>query len=242
MLFRGPQGRPKEPQAARERSCDVIDHHQGAAQIAPAQPHGAPVSALLGALARDWPAEELTLGELAAALGQRGFGVLIVLFALPNLLPFYLPGLSTAAGLPMMVVAAQLALGQARPALPGFVARRRLRRDTLRRVTARAMPWLLRVERMVRPRPSAVTSASGERLVGLWVLLLGLVVILPTPLTNAPPAIACLIMAMGVMENDSVTIATGAALGLAAAALSLTILVTLGWALLAGFNHLIGSP
>ncbi|WP_203075175.1 exopolysaccharide biosynthesis protein [Falsiroseomonas ponticola] len=201
-----------------------------------------PVSALLDSLARDWPTETLTLGDLAAALGQRGFGVLIVIFALPNLLPFYLPGLSTVAGLPMMLVAAQLAAGRPRPALPGFVARRRLSRDALRQVTARAMPWMLRVERMVRPRPSALTSRNGERLVGLWVLLLGLVVILPTPLTNGPPALACLIMAMGVMENDTVTITAGAVLGLLAAALSLTLLVTLGWALLAGVNHLIGSP
>ncbi|SFK24217.1 exopolysaccharide biosynthesis protein [Falsiroseomonas stagni] len=201
-----------------------------------------PVSVLLDRLARDWPTDTLTLGDLAAALGQRGFGVLIVIFALPNLLPFYLPGLSTAAGLPMMLVAAQLAAGRPRPALPGFVARRQLRRDTLRRITARAMPWLLRVERMVRPRPSALTSATGERLVGLWVMMLGLVVILPTPLTNGPPALACLIMAMGVMENDTATITAGAVLGLVAAALSLTLLVTLGWALLAGFNHLIGSP
>jgi hypothetical protein len=210
--------------------------------MSPAEPHGVPVSVLLADLARDWPTETLTLGDLAAALGQRGFGVLIVIFALPNLLPFYLPGLSTVAGLPMMVVAAQLAAGRHRPALPGFVARRRLRRDTLRQVTARAMPWLLRVERMVRPRPSALTSATGERVVGLWVMLLGLVIILPTPLTNGPPALACLIMAMGVMENDTATITIGAVLGLVGAAFSLTLLVTLGWALLAGFNHLIGSP
>ncbi len=193
-------------------------------------------------MARDWPSETLTLGDLAAALGQRGFGVLVVIFALPNLLPFYLPGLSTVVGLPMMLVAAQLALGRTRPALPGFVARRRLRRDTLRLVTARAMPWLLRVERMVRPRPSALAGARGERLVGAWVFILGLVIILPTPLTNGPPALACLILAMGLMENDSLTIALGALLGLLAAALSLTILASIGWALLAGLNHLIGSP
>lgn len=168
--------------------------------------------------------------------------MLIVLFALPNLLPFYLPGLSTVAGLPMMLVAAQLAAGRPGPTLPRFIAGRRLRRDTLRRATTRAMPWLLRVERMAHPRPSALTSATGERVVGLWVLLLGLVVILPTPFTNAPPALACLIMAIGVVENDSVTIALGAVLGLLAAALSLTILASIGLALLATFNHLIGSP
>jgi hypothetical protein len=203
---------------------------------------GVPVSALLSAIARDWPREEVTLGELAAALGPRGFGVLIILFALPNLLPFYLPGLSTVAGLPMMLVAAQLAAGRPRPMLPGFIGRRRLSRATLRRMTAGAMPWLLRVERMVRPRPSALTGARGERLVGAWILLLGLVVILPTPFTNAPPALACLIMAMGVMEEDTRTILLGAALGLLAAALSLVILVSVGWVLLAGLHQLIGSP
>lgn len=184
----------------------------------------------------------MTLGELASALGQRGFGVLIILFALPNLVPFYLPGLSTLAGVPMFVVCAQLALGMPTPVLPGFIARRRITRARLRVLVLKASPWLLRVERMVRPRPSRLTSPFGERLIGAYGLLLSAIVVLPTPLTNGPPALACLIMAMGMTENDSVTISAGAALGLGAAVFSLALLYSFGWALLAGFNHLIGLP
>ena len=208
----------------------------------PAALHAVPVSALLTRIAQDWPRDHLTLAELASALGQRGFGVLIVLFALPNLVPFYLPGLSTVAGVPMLILCAQLALGLPTPRLPGFIARRTISRARLRVLVLKALPWLLRVERMVRPRPSRLTSPLGERAIGAYGILLSAIVILPTPLTNGPPALACLIMAMGMTENDSVTISAGAALGVGAAVVSLTILYSFGWALLAGFNQLIGSP
>ena len=53
-----------------------------------------PVSSLMLHLARDWPAERITLGEMIHAFGTRGYGLLIILFAIPNLIPIYIPGWS----------------------------------------------------------------------------------------------------------------------------------------------------
>jgi hypothetical protein len=202
----------------------------------------APVSELVLGIARSWPADRLTLGELMEALGQRGYGVLIVLFALPNLLPVYIPGLSPIFGFPLMIICAQLALGLPSPRLPGLLTRRSMRRSDLQLIAEKALPWLRRVERFVKPRPSVVTTRTGERLVGVWGVLLCCIVVVPLPLTNGPPSLACLIMAIGLMEEDTITILIGAAFGVFAAILGLSIIGSVSWVLVAGFAWLFGAP
>jgi hypothetical protein len=107
-------------------------------------------------------------------------------------------------------------------------------------IAEKSLPWLRRVERWVRPRPSAVTSRLGERLVGAYGVWLASIVIIPLPFTNGPPSLACLIMAIGVMEEDSITILAGAAFGVFASFVGLSIIGSVGWMLMAGFNWLFG--
>ena len=189
---------------------------------------------------RTWPTDRLTFGELIEALGQRGYGALIVLLALPNLLPFWVPFLSPLVGVPMFIVCAQLAFGRTTPRLPDMVARRSMRGVALLGMIQKASPWLRRVERFVKPRPSFLTTRTGERLVGAWCMVLAAIVVLPTPLTNGPPALACLVMALGMLEEDGVVILVGAAFGLLAAAFSLSVIGSLGWALFGGLGLIFG--
>ncbi|WP_237213800.1 exopolysaccharide biosynthesis protein [Falsiroseomonas oryziterrae] len=204
--------------------------------------HAVPVSELVSGIASSWPSDRVTLGALIEALGHRGYGVLIVLFALPNLLPIYIPGLSPIFGIPLMIICAQLAWGLPAPRLPAFLMRRSMRRNDLRLIAEKALPWLQRVERYVKPRPSFVTSRLGERLIGAYGVWLATIVIVPLPFTNGPPSLACLIMAIGVMEEDTVTIIAGALFGVFASFLGLSIIGTLFWVLVAGFNWLFGLP
>jgi hypothetical protein len=220
----------------------TIEGLREATHAAHADAHPIPVSDLVCGIARSWPRERVSLGELMEALGQRGYGVLIVLFALPNLLPIYIPGLSPIFGIPLMIICAQLACGLPAPRLPAFLRRRSMRRCDLQLIAEKALPWLRRVERWVRPRPSIVTSSLGERLVGAWGVLLSLVIIVPLPFTNGPPSLACLIMAIGLMEEDTVTILGGALFGIFAACIGLSIIGSVGWILAAGFTWLVGLP
>jgi len=50
---------------------------------------------------------EASLGSLRDALGDRGFGVLLFIFALPNLIPVNIPLLSAVLGAPLVLLAAQ---------------------------------------------------------------------------------------------------------------------------------------
>lgn len=224
---------------AEERTIEGL---REAPHATSAQAHAIPVSELVLGIAETWPKDRVSLGELMVALGQRGYGVLIVLFALPNLLPIYIPGLSPIFGVPLLIICAQLAYGLRTPCLPGFLTRRSMRRTDLVMIADKALPWLRRVERWVRPRPSVVTSWVAERMIGLYGVLLAAVVIVPLPFTNGPPSLACLIMAIGVMEEDTLTILAGAAFGIFAIFLGLSIIGSVGWILMAAFSWLVSLP
>jgi len=115
-------------------------------------------AALQAAVAGD-PAARITLGELVEALQARGYGLLLFLFAVPNLTPGpSLPGFSTIFAVPLALVAIQMALGVAHPRLPGFLARLGISRGRAQRVVAAAAPLLARGE-----KPSGLPHARLRR-------------------------------------------------------------------------------
>jgi hypothetical protein len=226
--------------AEREGETRVPDGLTDAGPVLAVEHDHLPVSQLIRHIAADWPRERLTLGELIQAVGMRGFGILIVLFAIPNLLPIYIPGLSPIFGVPLLIVCLQLALGYSAPRLPGFLTSRSMKRSDLLAISQKAAPWLERIERVVKPRPSWLTGRNGERLIGLFGVFLASIVIVPLPFTNGPPSLACAIMAIGLMEEDSLTIAGGALFGVFAAALGLSIIGSVSYLFLAAFSWLFG--
>lgn len=203
--------------------------HGTSGQVGDEDAH-APASELILSVARAWPQDRITMGELMQAFGMRSYGLLIVLFALPNLLPVYIPGLSPIFGVPLGIVCLQLALGYPTPRLPAFLTNRSMRRSDLEMIALKAQRWLRRIERFVKPRPSVLTGRVAERAIGAYGALLALIVIVPLPFTNGPPSLACAIMAIGMMEEDSLTISAGIVVGLFGAALGISIIGTV-WVL-----------
>jgi len=208
-------------------------------RIAEARAH-APASELILTVARAWPEPRITMGELIEAFGMRSYGLLIVLFALPNLLPIYIPGLSPIFGVPLCIICVQLALGYPSPRLPAFLTRRSMRRSDLEMIAEKAQRWLRLIERYVKPRPSMITGRTAERFVGAYGAALSLIVIVPLPFTNGPPSLACAVMAIGVMEEDSLTIIAGALVGIGATLLSLSIFGAVWWMLAQALQWMFG--
>jgi hypothetical protein len=149
------------------------------------------------------PADELLpLGEVFVGLGRRSFGMLLFVSILPAFVP--IPGFAGAASGPFVVlIGLQLLVGLRQPWLPAFAARRGPRRATMGRFRDRVSPLLRRLERVVRPRQPAVldhrlaSAFSGLQLVGLGILLL-----LPIPLTNYLFAFVLLLFALALIERD----------------------------------------
>lgn len=175
-----------------------------------AAPVGAPdqrLSQVLSQIAADESRETISLGDLLAALQDRAFGALMIIFAFPNILPSP-PGLAGLLGLPLVILSAQMMMGR-RPWLPAFIARRSLPRARLEALFTRATPWLARAERLLRHRLAVLTSEPAQRAIGLVCLIVSLVLILPVPFGNTLPSVAICLFALGVLERDGLWVIGG---------------------------------
>ncbi len=178
-----------------------------------ATPRHASASTLLNGLVESSDTPELTLGDILAALEDRAFGLVLLIFALPNCFPGP-PGLGSVLGLPCMLFGAQMMLGRRRPWMPAFITRRRIRRRDLAAVLNKATPWILRLERLCRPRLTWLTSPISERWLGAVVVVLAICIAIPLPMTNLIPAVGIFLMALGLLQEDGVAAIVGLLVGL----------------------------
>jgi len=111
-------------------------------------------------------------------------------------------------------------LGLPRPWLPQSLLRRPLRRQEFARITHRILPWLLRLERLLKPRLPALTSLWAERAIGLFAFVLAIMLALPIPFTGIPLGAALALMGIGLLERDGLVLMAGAAAGALAVAYS----------------------
>jgi hypothetical protein len=193
---------------------------------------GPPISRIVAEVALRCPGEDITLGEMAEAFGDRAFGLLILLLCLPSLLPL----MASVFGLPMLILGLQMGMGRRVPKLPGFIARRSIRRGDLLRLSGASSKWLRRIEQYVRPRPGFFTSPIGDRLFGWLTAYVAIMLILPGPGTNGPPAFGNIVMALGLVEHDSKVIGLGMAVTLAGCIFATVVLALLGWGVAAALG------
>lgn len=202
------------------------------------QPHEATLSAILRDTLADG-SEQITIGDLVDAFGPRAFGAILFAFSIPNLLPLP-PGSSTFLSIPLLIIAPQLVIGVQTLWLPKALDNRGVKRADLARMFGRILPKLERVERLTAPRLGLVFGPVGDRLIGLVILLLSLVLVLPIPFGNLLPAAAIAALSLGMTQRDGVLVLFGYGITTA----SVVVLFLSARAVVAAFNqllHLIGA-
>lgn len=189
-----------------------------------ADPHateapGAPVGLveILRALAGDESRERISVGDLLCAMGDRAFGALMLVFALPNIVPTP-PGTSAITGAPLVLLSAQLFAGKT-PWLPRFISDRSLAREDFARVVEKIVPILLWVQKLLKPRMEGLLSPASERVIGLICLLLAVILALPIPLGNILPAVAICCFAFAILERDGLFTLLGGLLSVVSVAI-----------------------
>lgn len=186
----------------------------GPSEVIPADnsPRPDKTSVLLNRLVSELDGERVTVDHIVRELRRRSFGGLFILLAAFGLLP----GLSFFAGLAMLLPAVQMVLGFRAPRLPGFIRRRELDVSGFSTLVRRIIPWVERLERFVKPRWLWLTLLPVPNLIGVAVIGLALVIMLPLPFSNLPPAIAMFCLSIGLLERDGMMIAIGLLVGLLA--------------------------
>jgi hypothetical protein len=175
--------------------------------IAPPLEAKTTLSDLLLALAARTDRDRVSIQDLLLALGDRALGALIFLFAFPNVLPLP-PGTSFILGAPLVFLVGQLMLSKP-PWLPQFIGKRSMTRQDFAALVARIVPWLVRAEKLLKPRLQVLTSEVMERVIGALCLVLATLLVLPIPFGNMLPALAISFMALGLLERDGVWVVIG---------------------------------
>jgi hypothetical protein len=176
--------------------------------------HPRSASAVLRSVIEAAEGETITLRQILEAFGERAFGFVLILFSLPNCVPAP-PGLAGVVGTPVLLFGIQMLLGHRRPWLPDFILRRTVSVATFRRLIDLAEPKMQRLEAFCKPRHTWLFSSVGDRMIGLFAILVAVSVLIPFPGTNFPPSIALVIVSIAVMEEDGLLLVGGALIGFA---------------------------
>ncbi|MCA0942948.1 exopolysaccharide biosynthesis protein [Salipiger pacificus] len=171
-------------------------------------------------------AERVSIGDLLTLLAGRSGAALMLVFALPNVVPMP-PGVSGLLGWPLVYLSWQLMLRRP-PWLPRIILERSTSAAGFRALIARVVPLLERAERLLRPRLPLMTTPLAMRAAGAVCLGLSVILLLPIPLGNMLPALAIGLFALGLLERDGLCLL----LGFAVAGLSVALVWGVLWTLL----------
>jgi hypothetical protein len=155
--------------------------------------------------------EGLNVGDIRDRLDERAYGLMILILALPCLVPG-LPGAQIIA-IPIFLLALQLALGRKEPWLPGWFLRARAKQEWLASIAGFASKRLAWTQAVARPRLQFLATGFGERIAALVLALAAVTIMLP--ITNTIPSLAVTLMAIGFLQRDGVFVGAGALIALA---------------------------
>jgi hypothetical protein len=153
-----------------------------------------------------------TLGDVIDRLDERAFGLLLLLLGLPCAVPFVyvLPQIIS---LPILALAAQMALGRKTPWLPDRFRRRTFPIRAFKDVIDKSERYVGWVERFAHPRLRPVTGHGGARFVGAILLIPAFSILVPLPGTNAVPGMGISVAALGLIERDGILVILGLLIG-----------------------------
>ncbi len=188
--------------------------------------------------------ERVTLKQLLELIGEQGMLLFVTFLMVPFLLPVSIPGVSTVFSLVVILVGVGVTLNRV-PWLPARLMNRSFATETLVAALERGAKMMERVDKIIRPRlPLLTHGATINRLNGLMLIVSGILLIFPLggiPLSNTLPAIAVVLLSVGMIQRDGFFIV----LGYLAVFISIAYFIGLGVLVISiggeGFRRLLGS-
>ncbi len=177
----------------------------------------------------------VVLGEVLDRAGDRGYGFLLILLAIPAFIPVLPPGTSGVLGALMTLVALQMLLGLKQPWFPRRWRAKVLSPKVVAALQTRGVALLRKIEKVSHPRGRRLTrNGLILRLSAIIVIGLALVLSSPMPFMNTLPALGVLLIGVGLANRDSYLLGAGWLVGVVVAlimALGVDALLHLGRAL-----------
>ena len=157
----------------------------------------------------------VVLGEVLDKAGDRGYGFLLILLAIPAFIPILPPGTSGVLGALMSIVALQMLFGLKQPWFPKRWRNKVLSPKVVEALQTRGVAMLRKIERVSHPRGRRFTrNGLILRLSALVVIALALVLSSPMPFMNTLPALGVLLIGVGLANHDLYVLSAGWGIGI----------------------------
>ncbi len=152
----------------------------------------------------------VTVRELLELIGEQGLLLFCAFLAIPFLLPVAIPGTSTVFGLLMVLIGAGVATDSL-PLVPTRLLDHALSSQHVVPALQKGAAAFRRFESLIRPRALAMTGSRAANFInGGVIVIAALVLMLPlVPFTNTLPALAVVLLAIGMVERDGIVIVLG---------------------------------
>ncbi|SFI21172.1 exopolysaccharide biosynthesis protein [Nitrosomonas sp. Nm34] len=169
--------------------------------------------------------EKMSVGDIKNSLRERGFGILLALAVLPICLPVPVPpGYTTFFSIPLFIFSVQMMWGVKSPWLPGWINKKEISKRSLERLIEKVTPWLRKIESYLHARITYISVHAWERIIGIFAFIFTIPIALPIPLINVLPSWGILIMSLGLLNKDGLTIIVGMTVGTIGIGIALIIL------------------
>lgn len=157
--------------------------------------------------------DKITIRAMVHAFGERAFGFLTLVFALICIIPLPIPGIHMLLSIPLFYLSAQQMVGRREVWFPQKVLDYEIPRKAFENISIKAIPWIIRIESISKPRLTFLTSRWWFCFFGAAIFYITAFLSIPLPLTNLVPAIGISLMALGLLNRDGVTLIIGAIIG-----------------------------
>ena len=156
--------------------------------------------------------DQISIGDFVVSMGESGFGLLLLFFALGIIIPTP-PPFPSIISIPLVIFGYQMLVGYKHPVLPKRIANHKLKRQTIALLVKKSVTIIYWVEKILKPRLLFMFSEFGEKFTGGFILLFSSFILLPIPLSNYVPGIGILLISFGILARDGLVIFLGIIIG-----------------------------
>lgn len=161
-------------------------------------------------------AEKVSMHDILEAFHERGFGIIWLIFAAPMALPLPVPpGINVLLATPLLLVSVQMMMRRHTLWMPEKIKHRQFDAKKLTGTLNAVIPWLKKIEVLVKPRMEFMTQGIFTAVAGFLGILMSLAVCVPIPLSNTIPSFGIALMAIGILNRDGLAVLVGAIAGTA---------------------------
>lgn len=157
--------------------------------------------------------DRISINDIMTSMNTGGFGLVLMFFSLPIIIPFP-PPLPSLIAIPLAVFSLQMIAGLKSPKLPRIISKTTIARSVLANIIEKSSVYFRKAEKLLKPRLVFLSTGIFERIIGLFILIFSSSILIPLPLTNFLPGIGILITSFGLIGKDGIVIILGISTGI----------------------------